>query len=45
MARSLEDWLMIRFGDMRCTVLCIASQALLCSALGSGQRWDWLLHA
>ena len=28
-ARSLEEWLMIRCSDMRCTVSCIASQALL----------------
>ena len=32
-------------GAMRCTVSCIASQAPLCSALDSGQRWDLLLHA
>ena len=43
-ARSLEEWLMIRCGDTRSTVPCIASQAPLCSALDSGQRWDWLLH-
>ena len=35
---------MIRCGDMRCTVSCIASQALLWSALDSGPRWDCLLH-
>ena len=37
-ARSLEEWLMIRCGDMRCTVSCIASQARLCFVLFSGQR-------
>ena len=40
-ARSLEEWLMSRCGDVRCTVSFVASQALLCSALVSGQRWEW----
>ena len=43
-ARFLEEWLMIRCGEMRCTVSCIASYALLCSELDSGQRWDCFLH-
>ena len=29
---------MMRCGDTRCTVSCIASQALLCSVLGSGKK-------
>ena len=43
-ARFLEEWLMIRCGVMRCTVSCIASHSLLCSALDSGRRWDCFLH-
>ena len=34
LAHSLEEWLM----TLCCAVSCIASQALLCSALDSGQR-------
>ena len=44
MAPSLEEWSTTRCGDMRCTVSCIASQAFLCSALDSAQRWALLLH-
>ena len=36
--------MMIRCGVMRCVASCIASQVLLCSALGSGQRRNCLLH-
>ena len=36
--------LMMRCGDTRCTVSCIASQAPRCSLLDSGRRWAWLLH-
>ena len=36
--------LMMRCGDTRCTVSCIASQAPRCSVLDSGRRRAWLLH-